>query len=100
MQRLQYNLGQTIQKNTSEWLYGEWNEDKLHTFQALYSLPVVHQYFDYLLDIRSDNEYLRRYGMDYSDIHDPRKLNSTRSASALASRTFEMVSSNINDLYQ
>lgn len=82
----------------SRWLYGEWSEEKLRKYEMLNAVPGIHQYMDYLLDIRADNEYLRRYGMDYSDIHDPRKLRQASSGSS-AFGTILNVSKNVAELY-
>lgn len=82
-----------------EWLYGDWNEEKYHQYMLLSRVPVVGEYLDYKLDLRADKEYLTRYGMDYTDIHDPRKLRATSSGSALVSSSFNMISKNIDKLY-
>lgn len=86
-----------IRTAVSRWLYEPWTKEKYETYKVLNSIPGVHQYLDYLLDIRADNEYLERYGMDYSDIHDPRKLSQTGSSSGLYSQV--MYSKNIHKLY-
>lgn len=83
----------------SEWLYGEYNEEKLAKFQALYSVPGLRNYMDYLLDRRNDKEYLERYGMDYSDIYDPRKLSQVNSGSRIYGSTVHFVSKNLESLY-
>lgn len=84
-----------VDDKVSDWLYGDWNETKYKTFRSLYAIPGIHDYFDYLLDSRRDQEYFRRYGMDYSDIHDPRKLYSTGSYG----RVVNYVSGNLKRLY-
>lgn len=83
-----------------DWLYGEWSEEKYGTFKALYSIPGIREYFDYLLDMRSDSEYMNRYQLDWSDIHDPRKLSSTGSTSRLVGSAYRMIGRNINSLYR
>lgn len=83
-----------------DWLYGDYDEEKLNSFTALYSIPGVHEYFDYLLDLRGNQEYLNRYGMDYSDVHDPRKLSQTGSGSRVLNRSFSYVSRSVEDLYR
>lgn len=85
---------------TQDWLYGEWNEDKFTLFTALYSVPGIRQQFDYLLDLRRSQEYLDRYGMDYSDIHDPRKLFAAQSGAAVMGYGTSMISKNIDKLYR
>lgn len=79
----------------SRWLYGDYDEGKLKTFEVLYSIPGIRNYMDMLLDYRADREYLNRYGMSWSDIHDPRKLHSVRSTSGMIS----FVSENVDKLY-
>ena len=79
----------------SRWLYGEYDDQKLRQFEFLYSVPGVRNYMDMLLDYRRDKEYLHRYGMDYSDIHDPRKLHSVASTA----RTISYVSDMVEKLY-
>lgn len=89
----------SLQKQFDEWLYGDWNEQKYKDYKMLNSVPIVRDYMDYMLSVRSDNEYLRRYGMDYSDIHDPRKLSQSGSSSRLNSHGYNMISRNISKLY-
>lgn len=91
---------QTLENNdVSRWLYGEWSKEKLRHYELLHQVPVLSGYMDYLLDIRADDEYLRRYGMDYSDIHDPRKLRQSSSGSRALGSVLQ-VSSNIAMLYK
>lgn len=84
----------------SDWLYGDWSEEKYNQYLALNSVYPIHLYMDYLLDRRSTGEYLNRYGLDYTDIHDPRKLASTRSGTAIGSYALNMVSKNVGKLYR
>lgn len=86
--------------NTKEWLYGEWSKEKYETYKFLNIIPGISHYMDYLLDIRGDEEYLRRNGMDYTDIHDPRKLNQTSSSTAFYGHYFNFVSKNVGSLYR
>lgn len=97
-----YLKGATLENNKlSRWLYEDnWSKEKLRQYQLLNAVPGVSQYMDYLLDLRADQEYLDRYGMSYSDIHDPRKLRSTSSGSRLAGSAVNMVSRNLDDLYR
>lgn len=83
----------------SEWLYGPWDKEKYETYKVLNIIPGVSHYMDYLLDVRADEEYLRRNGMDYSDIHDPRKLSQTGSEQSLG-RSALSVSKNVARLYK
>lgn len=92
----------TLEDNgISEWLYADdWNQAKLEEFERRYAIPGFRQYLDYLLDRRADSEYLNRYGMDYSDIHDPRKLRETNSAAHLYGSVYNFVSDNVKRLYR
>lgn len=92
-------VGSSIENATKEWLYGPWSKEKLGVFEALYAVPGVRHYMDYLLDIRANEEYLRRYGMDYSSLHDPRKLSQVRSGSSLVGYSYNFVSKNVSKLY-
>lgn len=93
--------GRTLEDNeVSEWLYGEWTEEKYKQYLAYNSVYPIRLYFNYLLDYRGANEYLDRYGMDWSDIHDPRKLNLSQSGSALGGYALNFVSKNIGRLYR
>lgn len=85
----------------SRWLYEDnWDERKYNKFLAYYSIPLVSNYMDYLLDRRAAQEYLNRYGMSYSDIHDPRKLISTKGSVSFTRATYSFVSDNIDKLYR
>lgn len=84
----------------TDWLYGEYDEQKLTQFELLHNVPVLGQYMDYKLDLRRDQEYMARHQLSYSDIHDPRKLSETSSGSALYGSTLRMVSKNIDKLYE
>lgn len=83
------------------WLYGTWNKEKYETWNVLSHLPVVGDYMDTLLDSRNTEEYLDRYGLDYPDIHDPRKLPGGRSSVATVGMdALNFVSKNIDKLYR
>lgn len=90
----------SLQSQFDEWLYGDWNEQKYNDYKVLSFIPGVSQYMDYKLDVRADSEYLRRYGMDFTDIHDPRKLSQSASSARLNGAVFNMVSKNVNRLYR
>lgn len=94
--------GSTLDDNfISRWLYEDnWTEEKLSTFEKLYGTKLGKMYFDYLLDRRADNEYLKRYGLTYSDIHDPRKLRQVGSASHMYGYAMNFVSDNVKRLYR
>lgn len=91
----------TLENNAfSEWLYGDYDEQKFKTVSLLLHTPGVSNYVNYLLDYRQDTEYMRRYQLDYSDIHDPRKLRTSSTYGALAAATFNFVSDNVKRLYR
>lgn len=84
----------------TKWLYGDWSEEKVKQFELLHNIPVISNYMDYKLDYRDDQLYLERYGMDWSDIHDPRKLHSVSSGSAFVGASLNFVSHNLHKLYR
>lgn len=86
--------------NTEQWLYGPWNKEKYDVYTRLNSFGPMRDYMDLLLDRRSDSEYLRRYGMDYSDIHDPRKLRQSSSTARVYGSSYTMISRNVSRLYR
>lgn len=91
----------TLPSQLKDWLYEDnYDEQKLKEFNLLHTIPVVSDYMDYLLDSRSAEEYLERYGMDYSDIHDPRKLPNSSSSTRLIGSTYRMISRNVEKLYR
>lgn len=92
-----FKMVDPLDNGLSRWLYGtdKWTETDYNRFLTLYSIPGMRQYIDYLYDSRAAKEYMARYGMDYSDIHDPRKLKSTASGV----RMISWVSENIAKLY-
>lgn len=83
------------------WLYGSWNKEKYDVYTVLDNLPVVSDYMDALLARRTTQEYLDRYGLDYTDIHDPRKLPSGKSSLGGAGvNALQFVSKNVEKLYR
>lgn len=84
----------------TDWLYGTYDEDKYNEVTFLYnSHPVMRSIIDYKLDQRAAKEYLARNHMDYSDIHDPRKLIGFNSQGNLYGYGLNWASSNISKLY-
>lgn len=84
-----------------EWLYEDnWDRKKYRTFSLLDALPVVRDYNSMLLAYRQGEEYLNRYGLDYSDIHNPRNLHGSNESSAFLRSSLNYVSKNIGKLYQ
>lgn len=87
----------------NQFLNSEWSYEKQKAFNDLYNFSVFgwspfRDQFDSILDSRNDQLYLDRYGLDWSDVKDPRKLSqSKRSASVNA---INFVSSNIKRLYR
>lgn len=97
----EWKRGADFENNAvSDWLYSDWSEEKYKQYLALRSVAPVRMYFDYLLDYRGANEYLNRYGMDWSDIHDPRKLALNQSGTALGGYALNFVSRNVSKLYR
>lgn len=96
------NNGATLEDNSfATWLYtAEWNDENLSRFELLYAVPQTRAYIDYLLDRRSDAEYMSRYGLSGADVHDPRKLRQTSSASRLYGYELEFVSDMAKYLYK
>lgn len=84
-----------LEKAASDWLYGDWSESKYDLYKRVNQIPGVNQYFNYLLDKRADSEYMRHNQIDWSDIHDPRKLSQTSSYGGLVN----YVSNNVSRLY-
>lgn len=87
-------------KDPTGWLYSDWTEDKFKAYSMLNSLPFVGNYMDYLLDKRATDEYFDRYGMDYTDIHDPRKLQYSNTVVNLYRSGMNFVSKNVTRLYR
>lgn len=83
-----------------DWLYDDnYTKDKFGKVAVLSNLPVIGDYTNYLLDMRKADEYLNRFGMDWSDIHDPRKLTAFGSTGGGIRRSLNFVSGNIKRLY-
>lgn len=83
----------------TEWLYGEYDQEKLIQFELLYHTPLKH-YMDYKLDLRADEEYMTRHQLTYEDVHDPRKLKQTSSGAAMYGTALNFVSKNVEKLYR
>ena len=98
------NLGHTLERMAPKlfdtWLYGSYSKEKYDMFTALYAVPYLHDYIDWRLDVRAAEEYMNRYNMDYSDIHDPRKLQSTGSQTRVIGNVYNFVSKNVSRLYR
>lgn len=86
-------------KKFTDWLYGSYDKNKLTMFELMYHTPLG-PYMDYKLDLRGDEEYLRRYGMSYEDVHDPRKLHQVSSGSRMYGSALSFVSKNVDKLYK
>lgn len=83
-----------------DFLYGDMSKGKYDAISFLYALPFFHELIDWRMDSRKAQEYLDRYGMDWSDVHDFRKLSSFGSQSRLIGSAYRMVSKNVEDLYE
>lgn len=96
------NNDATLEDNSfATWLYtAEWNDENLQKFHLLYAVQPTRNYIDYLLDLRDDESYLRRYGISPGDIRDPRKLKSTGSASRMIAGALNYASDMVMKLYK
>lgn len=93
--------GRPLKDQFADWLYSDnYDRQKLDEVSFYLNLPVVGDYANYLLDSRASSEYLSRYGMDYSDVHDPRRLKQTNATSRLYGSSLNFVSRNISKLYE
>lgn len=82
--------------DTENWLLNSgWNESKQNAFDNLYSYSLFRSQFDRILDKRDRDYYLYRYGMDYSNVRDPRKLTVTGNLGM----ALNFVSDNVKRLY-
>lgn len=84
------------------FLDGEWSYDKQKAFSNLYNFSIggwspFRNQFDSILDARNDQLYLDRYGLDYSDVKDPRKF---VHGSSPVVHTLNFVSDNVKRLYR
>ena len=87
-------------RDMTSWLYGEWSKEKVQQFELLKRVPVLGDYMDWKLDIRQDEEYLNRYNMDYSDVHDPRKLHQSQSGTRFIGSAYQWIGKNLDKLYE
>lgn len=83
--------------------YGNYDEQKYREYQFwhdglgnLLSLGLTGAHIDYSIAQGKSDAYMKRYGLDYTDIVDPTKLYSNGS---IYSRGYNFVSSNISRLY-
>lgn len=88
-----------LDKSFTEWLYGPVDQQKLSQLEFLYNTPLK-SYMDYKMDLRKDAEYLARYGLTLSDVHDFRKLHQFGSGSSVYGSALNFVSDNIKRLYR
>lgn len=85
---------------SDEYLYGSWTENKYH--QYLFNkafIPLYGTYAEMKMAQRESKEYLNRYGLDYTDIHNPERLSETSATTRAYSAGLNFVSSNITKLY-
>lgn len=96
-------LPQFTDNPVSEWLYEDnWSKGKYAVYLGAHGVPVVGQYFDWLLGMRQAQEYLDRYQLDWSDIHNPNRLPGglSGSTSGLMHGGLNFVSDNFKRLYR
>lgn len=85
----------------ADWLLeDDWNEKKFHQWMFTNAIYPLQLYNNYLLDNRKATEYMRRNGISYLDIHDPRNLVSGESGSAMIRYGINFISSNLSKLYR
>lgn len=84
----------------ADWLYGEWTEEKYYQYMALRMFKPAAAYFDYLLAIRQDKEYMKRYGLTWGDIHDISKLRSHNAGTNFYGSVLNFASDNAKHLYK
>lgn len=86
----------------SQWLYEDnWTKGKYAIYLGSQGVPLVGTYFNWLLGMRQSQEYLDQNQLDWSDIHNPRKLpggNEGNSAS-LFRGGINFISDNVKRLY-
>lgn len=95
----------TLEDNgISRWLYegleGKWTQSDQDRFEKMYSVDGMRQYLDYLLDRRTRENLFNLYGIQYSDIRDPRNVAGVRSTAAMNQFAINFVSDNIKRLYR
>lgn len=83
-----------------EFLYGDMSKEKYDFLSLLYAFPGFHEFIDWRMDARANQEYMNRYGIKWEDVHDFRKLSSFGSQSRLIGSTYRMISKNVEDLYK
>lgn len=82
------------------FLYEDMSKEKYDILSFLYSFSGVREFIDWRMDSRATQEYMNRYGIAWSDVHDFRKLSSFGSQSRLVGSAYRMVSKNVEDLYR
>lgn len=83
-----------------DFLYDIKSKEQYDAISFLYAMPFFHQIIDWRMDTRATQEYMNRYGLDWSDLHDFRKLKNFGSQSSLVGSAYQMISKNIEDLYR
>lgn len=83
-----------------DYLYGDMTKEKYDILSFLYAFHGPREFIDWRMDVRATQEYMNRYDMDWSDIHDFRKLKSFNSQSTIIGSAYRMVSKNVEDLYR
>lgn len=80
--------------------YGNYDEKKYKEFNFWYSVPFIRPLMDYDIDKARSDSYMQRFGLNYSDILDPRKMLDHQSTSNLYGSGMNFVSSNWRKLYR
>lgn len=95
----------TIDDNgISRWLYegldGNWTKEDQERFERMYSIKGYKEYLDYLLDKEQRERIFNLYGIQYSDIRDPRNVKGAASTSRMYTAAYNFVSDNVKRLYR
>lgn len=86
--------------DVKDWLLSPKDKAGTDFVQLLYATPLGKTYIDWLYSKRDTETYLERYGLEYTDIYDFRKLPSTGPAAVLYGKSLNYVSRNIGRMYR
>lgn len=94
----------TALEHTYHGLFWSWLNDyspeKHRQYLLMRNVPFLKEFMQYSLDYRSDLEYMDRYNISWNQVHNPSKLSSSNSGSALVGSGLNYVSSNVGRLYK
>lgn len=88
----------------AEWLYsaaeGQWTQEDQDRFDMYYAMEPFKSYFDWVLDKQIREKVFNLYGIDYSDIHDPRNVIGAGNSGRALHNSLNFVSDNVRRLYK